>query len=176
MRIDVTAVFVATKTNLQLIEGVLELLYLLGIHRVIFNRFVPSGAGVLNKNSLEVTDQQIVDMLYLANSTASRLESIVELGVRVPLTARQQSDLSSVLFKSCELDGMHRQFTVDAAGDLKHCNQSPYSLGNLQHETFSNLASRVSDLKRHLGQVSIQSCYCASLEFGTQGVDAFVKR
>jgi MoaA/NifB/PqqE/SkfB family radical SAM enzyme len=175
MRIDVTAVFVATQANLMLIEGVLELLYLLGIHRVIFNRFVSSGAGRLNERDLKVSDHRVLDALYLANSTAGRVDSIIELGVRVPLTDRQRAELPSVLVKSCELDGFHRQFTVDAAGDLKHCNQSPYPLGNLRQKTFSSLVPRLPELKRHLAQVSVESCYCASLEFGAQAVDVSAK-
>jgi MoaA/NifB/PqqE/SkfB family radical SAM enzyme len=169
--IDTTPVFVATKMNLHSIEGVLELLYLLGIHRVIFNRFVPSGAGILNQDALDVTEQDILETLYRAEPVAHRLGTIVDLGVRVRLNEQQAEDLCCIKLKSCETDGMHRQFTLDAAGDLKHCNQSPYPLGNLQLQSFSDLARRLPEVRKRLARVSVQACYCASLEVGASEAD-----
>jgi MoaA/NifB/PqqE/SkfB family radical SAM enzyme len=59
---NVTPVFVATKKNLNDFLDYLETMYILDIDKIIFNRFIPGGTGLLNLDSLSVTDKEIEKM------------------------------------------------------------------------------------------------------------------
>jgi MoaA/NifB/PqqE/SkfB family radical SAM enzyme len=169
--LDSTAVFVATRQNISHLIGVLELLFLIGIHRVIFNRFIPSGAGILNRAALSVSDDILLEVLMEANEHAGKLGSVIELGTRLPFTQRLRT-LSNIRIKSCWSGGLHRQFTVDCGGNLKYCSQSPESLGNLTDSPFLLLASRVPGMKRSLADRGVESCYCTFVELAEDSADA----
>lgn len=160
---SVLAVFVATRPNVDHIEGVLELLFLLGIHHVIFNRFIPTGTGALNQQALNVPEADVIAALVRADAAAARLGSVIQLGVPVGLSAGERERLSRVKRSPCSAEGGRQALTVDAAGDLKHCNQSRWPVGNLRKNSARELLRRVTATRARLLQEDPQACYCATL-------------
>jgi MoaA/NifB/PqqE/SkfB family radical SAM enzyme len=142
LSVPVTPVFVATRKNLAELPRVVELLYLLGIHRLIVNRFVPGGLGLLHHSELWFEDADLVAQLVATEPVARRLRTVMELGVPLPVGARERGALGQVVETSCPVGAVQTQLTVDSEGNLKECSQSPAVLGNLTRETATALLTR----------------------------------
>lgn len=142
LRVPVTPVFVATRKNLAELPKVLELLYLLGIHRVIVNRFVPGGLGLLHHPELWFEDTDLIAQLGAAEPMAERLGMVMELGVPLPIANAHGTQLRQVVETSCPVGAVETQLTVDSEGNLKECSQSAAVIGSLRHEPAAALLAR----------------------------------
>lgn len=126
------AVFVATKLNLGDFCGVLEICAALGLREVIFNRFIPSGLGVRHREVIGVPeDGELLPVLFEANALAERLGLRIHLGVPVELSAGVRHALSRVTTASCPVREGQTRWTVDAECNLRRCNHSGRSVGNI---------------------------------------------
>lgn len=124
------AVFVATGLNLRHFPDVLELCAMLGLKEVIFNRFVPGGLGLLNEGALGVPkDGELVEQLAAANERARELGMLVHLGVPVPGVVGGEYD--RLVASTCPVGEAQTKWTVDCAGNIRRCNHTGHSIGNL---------------------------------------------
>jgi MoaA/NifB/PqqE/SkfB family radical SAM enzyme len=129
LRTQVVPVFVATQYNLEEFPAVIKLCALLGISEVIFNRFVPTGLGAIHRESIGVPDDSsIVRCLIQADRVAEGLGIVIYLGVPVQL---ENTLLSHVRSASCPVRRGQVRWTIDASCNVRPCNQSSSSVGNL---------------------------------------------
>ncbi|WP_329132733.1 radical SAM protein [Streptomyces sp. NBC_01476] len=148
--LPVSIVFVATRENLGSLPGVLSMARTLGIRRIIFNRFIASGAGVINAPALQVTDEEVVSALE--SSKIELYVGEVEISLGVPLELSRPSPILRTMRPSEHT----AQITVDASGAVKRCNQAVSSL------SLATPGLTRATILEALGQpLKSGECYCA---------------
>lgn len=129
---NVVPVFVATHRNVAHFPVVVKMLCRIGIRHFIFNRFVPTGLGLLHRDYLGVPDApELIRCLVDADELAQACGATIHLGNPIELTPRDRERLSSVRFTSCPVTAGQKRWTLDVAGNLRRCNQSGISIGNV---------------------------------------------
>jgi len=129
-------VFVATRANLQYFIEVLEVAALLGIDRVIFNKFVgAAGAGLINRGRLHIDDvDELVHVLKDANDFARMHSLKIELGTPITLSPTEVNQLDCVSWHKCPVGLDQSRFVLDGFGNLRACPQSKHILGNIMDQ------------------------------------------
>jgi MoaA/NifB/PqqE/SkfB family radical SAM enzyme len=129
---NVVVVFVATQINLPHFLDVMEVCSLLGINEIIFNRFIPSGSGIKNRQLIGVpTDNEIIAVLLEGNEKARQLGSRIHLGVPVQIPSDLRNALDRISLASCPVSTGQTRWTIDVAGNVRRCNHSGASVANL---------------------------------------------
>lgn len=132
LRTNVVPVFVATRMNAADFAGVVELCALLGLSELIFNRFVPTGLGLLNQDSIGVPDEEmLIQTLCIANDVAREVGITIHLGMPIDVPESIHAVLDCVVFASCPIFDAQSRFTLDASGNIRLCNQSGLTVGNV---------------------------------------------
>jgi MoaA/NifB/PqqE/SkfB family radical SAM enzyme len=143
---NVVAVFVATRLNLQHFSDVIEICSLLSINEIIFNRFIPSGLGLRNRQLIGVPgEMEIISTLLEANEKAKRFNVVVHLGVPVEIPITLMKDLDRISMASCPVAIGQTRWTIDAAGDIRRCNHSGMPVANLLAGGTDKWISEISD-------------------------------
>jgi MoaA/NifB/PqqE/SkfB family radical SAM enzyme len=131
----VTPVFVATNLNLDDFSAVIRICGSLGLSRIIFNRFIPSGLGRLNQSALGVPDDAaILRVIDEAHADAVRSGVTIQLGVPVRVPVALEGVWTQVELASCPVGAGQQRWTVGPDLELRRCNQSLASVGNLRDE------------------------------------------
>lgn len=130
---NVVPVFVATRQNCAEFAAVVELCALLGLRAVLFNQFVPGGAGLRNRLALEPSPAAIEQALIDGDRLAHRLGIRIELGVPVRLSEGAAQGLLNTRLRSCCISVAQKKWTLDCEGRLRRCNQegTPVSIAAL---------------------------------------------
>ena len=129
---QVAAVFVATRTNLDDFPNVVTLCAEFDVKDVIFNRFVPSGASVRNRELLGCPDEEsLLAIVVHANDRARRLGVTVHLGVPIRIPDGVLARLDHVNLASCPVARGQTRWTLDAQGNLRRCNHSGTVFANV---------------------------------------------
>ena len=122
----------ATQLNLVEFLNVMTVCSCLGLDEIIFNRFVPTGLGRLHKDVLGVPDDRVlIELLIQANELARELGTWIHLGMPIKIPAGAQPTLNRVSLSSCPVGHGQLRWTVDAGANIRRCNQSGTSIGNL---------------------------------------------
>jgi MoaA/NifB/PqqE/SkfB family radical SAM enzyme len=129
---NVVPVFVATRKNLWHFRTVVKMFCLIGLREFIFNRFVPTGLGLLHKNEIGVPEvSELIGCLTEANTVAEEFNATIHLGNAIEITKVDRERLTRVEIASCPVAVGQRRWTLDVAGNLRRCNQSGASIGNV---------------------------------------------
>jgi MoaA/NifB/PqqE/SkfB family radical SAM enzyme len=129
---NVVPVFVATACNLQDFPGVMKVCSCLGLDEIIFNRFVPTGLGRIYENTIGVPDDSsLIRALLQANEIALGLNMWVHLGTPITVSGEIRSRLNRIVLASCPVGLGQSRWLIDANGNIRRCNQSSLSIGNL---------------------------------------------
>jgi MoaA/NifB/PqqE/SkfB family radical SAM enzyme len=129
---DVVPVFVATNRNLSHLQNVVNTCSLLGLNSIIFNRFIPSGFGSVNMAEIGVpSDMEVSHMLSNVYELAKEKGVQIHLGVPVNLPSSFKSKVDFIKPASCPVKLSQKRWTLDAGGNLRRCNHSHLSVGNL---------------------------------------------
>ncbi len=129
---NVVPVFVATAHNLRDFPGVMKVCSCLGLDEIIFNRFVPTGLGRIYENTIGVPDDSsLIRTLLQANEIALGLDMGVHLGTPITLSREIRPLLSRIVLASCPVGIGQSRWLIDANGNIRRCNQSGLSIGNL---------------------------------------------
>lgn len=143
--IGAVGVFVATNRNLSGFPRMLRLLAQIDIRTVILNRFIPSGLGARNHAELGVPgDDSVLQVLLEAQSVASRTGQTVILGTPIPAGAETRQRLPSVRFGSCPVRQQQSRWTIGTDGEIRRCNHSPLSIGNITDNGVAELLKAYS--------------------------------
>jgi MoaA/NifB/PqqE/SkfB family radical SAM enzyme len=163
--IGVAGVFVATNRNLQHFPDTLRLLARIDVRTIIFNRFIVSGLGVRNRQHLGVPDDvAVLEMLQRAELIATKHRQTIVMGTPVAATPEARRQLPSVRFGSCPVGRGQTRWTIGGDGEIRRCNHSSVSIGNILVDGISELvriyaeSAAVSDPLR-CGQCQLNSAY-----------------
>jgi len=142
--VPATPVFVATKLNMEHFPAVVKICGSLGLPRVIFNRFIPSGLGRLNQRELGVPqDDEILRAIDRSHVDAVRYGVTIQLGVPVRVPPELTAAWTHVELASCPVGPGQQRWTVGPDLELRRCNQSLASVGNLQAEGAGRLVQEL---------------------------------
>lgn len=125
-----TVAVTVTRRNLPELYETLAAGLLAGADRVLLNRFLPGGRGLLHQHDLSLTPDEVLEALDVAE--------------RVLATARRRGSVGTELPR-CLLEGRRFEwlevgsrcsaathfFVVDPAGRVRACNHSPVALGHV---------------------------------------------
>lgn len=139
--------FVATKRNIDNVSDVMDICFALGAQEFGFYRFVPTGRGLVNKEELLPSQDQLNAALEILDKKAKDYAIKVNVGIPMePCILRKK--LENIKLSFCV--GGLTKFTVDCSGNLRICEQSPEILGSLFENSFLSLAlsKRVKSLIR----------------------------
>lgn len=119
-----------TKKNLnELYETMAECL-LAGADRILLNRFLPGGRGLLYKEELSLSKDEVIKMLEIAEDVLKTANRNGNLGTEIPLCITDLSRYTQLKIGtqcSAAVDFM----AVDPSGYIRVCNHSPVRLNHI---------------------------------------------
>jgi len=129
---NVVPVFVASSINLYQFNDVLKICKHLKLSDIIFNRVIPSGLAAVNKKSIGIpTDIELCDVLESSCSFAKSNNIRIHLGVPIKLTEVLLKYSEHIISASCPVQLSQKRWTIDSGGNIRRCNHSNLSVGNL---------------------------------------------
>jgi MoaA/NifB/PqqE/SkfB family radical SAM enzyme len=157
---SIVPVFVATRWNLSHFPAVLDICSHLGIDRIIFNRFVPSGLGSINQDEIGVpTDAELLALLCESDLRASGHGIKIHLGVPIRVPEDLYSKWKQVELDSCPVGVGQRRWTIGSDLSIRRCNQSGASIGNLLHDGTERLLQELScEVRERRSHTEIKPC------------------
>ena len=142
---SITPVFVATHLNLHHFANVVEIWGRAGLRRVIFNRFIPSGAGALHSGRIGVPDDKtLIQALDAAHDRASFYGVTIELGVPIDIPDDVRSRWNRIAIASCPVKAGQRRWTIGSDLTLRRCNHSAVNLGSILEDGVARLLDELS--------------------------------
>ncbi len=135
----VCAAVVVSAMNLDVLEETLDLVAGLGVSSVLLNRVNIGGLGLRDWRRLWLVPQQVDDMLVLADAAVKRHGLRIVSGVCTPLCAVDPERHPGIRTPTCSTDPERRPITMDGSGDMRSCNHSPVSLGNLWKQPLAEI-------------------------------------
>jgi MoaA/NifB/PqqE/SkfB family radical SAM enzyme len=142
---SVVPVFVATRWNLSHFPLVLDICAQLGIRRIIFNRFVPSGLGSVNRDQIGLpSETDLLTVLSEADRRAVADGMTIHLGVPVSAPLSVQARWQAIELDSCPVGAGQRRWTIGSDLSIRRCNQSGLSIGNLMDHGIEKLLEELN--------------------------------
>lgn len=127
----IVAVIVLTKANYEQVAQTLAFLKKEGIGQVMLNRFNIGGQGIVEKNKLWLSQQEMNQAYQSASAAGKKLGLILSSNVCTPICVLNPAKFPNIAFGFCSPDVTRRPLTLDIKGDLRFCNHSPTILGNI---------------------------------------------
>jgi radical SAM protein with 4Fe4S-binding SPASM domain len=127
----IVAVIVITKANYNQLAQTLAFLKNEGVEQVMLNRFNIGGQGIIEKNKLWLSQQEMNQAYRAASEEGKKQGLILSSNVCTPICVLNPSDYPNIAFAFCSPDVRRRPLTLDIKGNLRFCNHSPTILGNI---------------------------------------------
>ena len=128
---NVVAVIVITKANYLQIKKTLLFIKYQGINRIMLNRFNIGGTGILEKENLWLSHEELKATYNLAAETGREHQLLLSSNVCTPICVLNPAEYQGISFSHCSADVARRPLTLDILGNLRFCNHSPTILGNI---------------------------------------------
>lgn len=128
----------------------------LGADSVCLNRFIPTGKGRQGEKALMPHDDQLLNALEQAQSAIESCPVHVYTGIPVEQELADSRDFPGIDFTTCRCGDT--KWAVDPAGNLRTCEQSERSLGNLLEISFSEALKIHSVEIREFRRTSARGC------------------
>lgn len=135
----VAGVVVATAENRDGVPATMELLAELGAARILINRFNVGGAGLAERERLELDRAGLRGLFAAVDRSARGLDVPVSANVCTPACALDPADTPALALSFCTAVAHRRPLTMNAWGDLRMCNHSPVVLGNLLQQNLESI-------------------------------------
>jgi MoaA/NifB/PqqE/SkfB family radical SAM enzyme len=137
-------VFVATNRNIGHFPHVVRMLNHIGVSRIIFNRFIPTGLGALFREQIGVpADEDLIQILTEADQVARGRGIRIHLGTPVQVSRRRFSNWTNVELASCPVQVGQQRWTISADLNIRRCNQSAANIGNLLGDGIDRLLAEL---------------------------------
>lgn len=160
MKAQTVVVVVITRANFDFLDKTLDFIASLGIKRVMLNRFNIGGNGILQKDNLQITKEQVNTAFGLASRAGKKLGISMSSNVCTPLCVVNPADYPNIVFTTCSPEVTKRPLTLDINGNLRFCNHSPTVLGNIfKHKLSKMLTSEKAQLWKNT-----KPDYCADCQ------------
>ncbi len=132
----VAVFFVATRTNIAGFAGVAKLAMTLGADAVVFNRFQPGGRSLATWRNLTPSPRQLEDALR----RFAELRSIVHVSMGTLIPFCEVSHLVEPRRpQACPIGTANAYPTIGPDGNLRPCNHTPVTSGNLLESSLAEL-------------------------------------
>lgn len=151
-------VIVLTKQNCAGIGDTLEFLIGLKCNYIMANRFNIGGAGIANKDLLDLTKNELNESFSIVNSYSKRYNLFIHSGVCTPVCVINPKSYPHIHFSFCEPDLHSRPLTLDFTGNIRFCNHSPNIMGNI----FSQSLLEIIELNKNKIYYNETPDYCKS--------------
>lgn len=136
-------VFVATRQNAGHFARVIEILSHIGVRRIIFNRFIPTGRGALLRDQIGVPgDRELGHHLTEADQAAREYGIRIQLGT--PIEVPPEAGWTNIDLASCPVEAGQRRWTISSNMSIRRCNQSAGSIGSLLGDGIERLLAELS--------------------------------
>jgi radical SAM protein with 4Fe4S-binding SPASM domain len=135
----IVAVIVITKANYKLVPQTLEFIKNQGVDRIMLNRFNIGGQGIMDKENLWLSHDEMKQAYTSASETGKKLNLNLSSNVCTPMCVLNPSDYPGIGFAFCSPDVTRRPLTLDILGNLRFCNHSPTILGNIYKDDLGKM-------------------------------------
>jgi len=126
--------------NLNEIESIMELAFVLNSDMVSLNRFTPTGLGKKNKKEYQLSRKQLSSILKVANQKSFELNIPTFLTIPIENCLIPHSDYPYLNFSPCVC--AKEKWVIDPFGNLRTCEQNEEIIGNLFKSSFLELSNR----------------------------------
>lgn len=149
---NITPVFVATRHNVAHFPAVVTICAALGIQKIIFNRFIPTGLGSIHRLGIGVpTEEELWRVLVKAEPLAAQHGVTVHLGVPIRMPTHLTTSWRNIEWASCPVRSGQRRWTIGSDLSVRRCNHSGLNIGNLREDGHERLL-------RELQSTAIKGC------------------
>jgi MoaA/NifB/PqqE/SkfB family radical SAM enzyme len=152
LEVPIVPIFVATRKNISDLLRVLKLCYVLQCTIVVFNRFLPGGLGLCNRDLLNLDDDALVGALQSAETFAAAHGMKILLGTPVPGFGACHR-VKAILETDCPVDAGRGKPTLSPSGSLRQCTQTEIERGNVLDEDVGEIVVRLGSLDTGSGNV-----------------------
>jgi radical SAM protein with 4Fe4S-binding SPASM domain len=135
----VVSVIVITKANYKLVPQTLEFIKNQGVERIMLNRFNIGGQGIVDKDNLWLSHNEMKQAYMSASEIGKKLNLSLSSNVCTPMCVLNPTDYPGISFAFCSPDVTHRPLTLDILGNLRFCNHSPTVLGNIYKDDLAKM-------------------------------------
>jgi radical SAM protein with 4Fe4S-binding SPASM domain len=133
--------FVATNLNITHIKETAETAIALGADGIMFNRFNAGGEGVKHIDQLMPSRDAIQKALAILDDLAAYYGIQASASTPIPKCLINPADFKHITFGYCPSGNEESYFTIDPYGNVRLCNHTPTTLGNLlEHDLKTILA------------------------------------
>jgi PqqA peptide cyclase len=145
----VTTVFVATGRNHQHFSRMLRLCGELGLTSVIFSRLIVTGLAELYIRELGVpTDVELLPTLEQGDAIASKFGIHINLGVPIQSPEWFRARVKNIQWGSCPVGAGQRKWVIGPDLEIRRCNSSSRSIGNLRNGDLTPLLQDLATAPR----------------------------
>lgn len=127
--IPVTANITVTKLNLHELERTMAAAVIAGAGQVLLNRFLPGGRGLANRAMLELSAEEVREMLSIANGVLGAANRPGSLGTETPFCVADPADYPHIKIGTHCSAATHF-FAIDPSGWARVCNHSETRLAH----------------------------------------------
>lgn len=138
IRCSVSAVL--TALNHQELREMIGIAAALGAGHFLLNRFVAGGRGLKFRNELDLSRQQLQEVLETAERASADFRIPVIVNIPMEHCLYSTADLKHLHFSSCECGRF--KWLAGADGLLRTCEQNPETIGNILEEEADFLMSK----------------------------------
>jgi len=139
--IAVVPVIVVTRYNHRDIADTVRFFFDMGIRSTMVNRYNMGGEGLNHPNGLSASLQELRRVFKEVNEWAEKSNMNIVSGVCTPHCILNPEDYPNIRFGSCSDDIYRRPLTFDIEGNLRLCNHSPVTVGNIFTQSFGEILS-----------------------------------
>ncbi len=145
------SVLILTKQNIQNLKETLELHSSLGVRSILVNRFNIGGQGIKYREEMEISHEEIRNSFKTINQFAEEKRDMITVssGVCTPICILNPSDYPSIQFSFCNTTLNQRPITINHKGDVRFCNHSPKTIGNIFEEKLSDILSSEKNISNY---------------------------
>ena len=128
---SVVPVVVITRHNVNQLDETLRFIQSLGCSRIMLNRYNIGGKGCENPMEVSATATELRAAFSVANTLAEELGLRLTANVCSPVCLLNPADYPMIGFGHCSFNPLQRPITLDINGNIRLCNHSPITAGNI---------------------------------------------
>lgn len=139
LKAEICIVVVLTKLNIGQLQNTIEFAEYLGIKRLMIARFNIGGRGIENVNMLVPSISELRSAFSIANNFVQNSKVRISANVCVPRCIIDPQNYPNIPVSFCGSDISKRPVTIDAFGNVRICNHSPQTIGNIHKEAITSI-------------------------------------
>jgi len=168
-KIPVQVCFVAMRANWEDFEEVVELCHLLGVYQISYNRMSPTGGAVHHINRLMPEVAHVKANLETAERLGRKYNIRIATAMPIPPCLVRMERYPWVEFGFCSTGTESPNLTIDPLGVVRSCNLSSHPLGNIAHEDWDAIHTRILEYQDDFRDNVPEVCRGCAYERSCQG-------